>query len=244
MKEWYKDWFGSDEYLSLYSHRDDKDAEKLLELILSEINTINNASILDAACGAGRHSINLASKGYNVVGFDLSKTLLRIAKQDALKKNINVDLFCGDLRKIFLRKNFDLIINLFTSFGYFYSDEENFCFIRTAYHLLNKNCYYVLDFLNSNYIVNHLVPESVTEYDNKKIIERRRIEGNRVVKQIIIQNESTQSKYMESVRLYSKAEIVAEFGKIGFSLIKEIGDYDGSIFSSEKSNRLILFFRK
>ena len=62
MKEWYKDWFSSDEYLSLYPHRDDEDAEKLLELILTETNPVKNASVLDAACGAGRHSINLASK--------------------------------------------------------------------------------------------------------------------------------------------------------------------------------------
>ncbi len=244
MKEWYKDWFSSDEYLNLYPHRDDEDAEKLLELILTETNPVKNASVLDAACGAGRHSINLASRGYNVVGFDLSKSLLRLAKQDAYKKNVDVNLFCGDLRKISLHKKFDLILNLFTSFGYFPGDEENFSFVRAAYNLLNEKCFYVLDFLNSNYILNHLIPETVNEYENKKIIERRKIQGNRVVKQIIIQNGLTQNSYLESVQLYSKEKIVSEFEKIGFNLFKEFGDYDGSIFNAEKSQRLILFFQK
>lgn len=244
MNEWYKDWFSSDEYLNLYTHRDEEDAEKLLELILTETNPVKNASILDAACGAGRHSINLASRGYNVVGFDLSKSLLRMAKQVASKKNVDVDLFCGDLRLISLNKKFDLILNLFTSFGYFPNDEENFAFIRTAYNLLKEECFYVLDFLNSNYILNHLVPETVTEYENKKIIERRRIEGNRVLKQIIIQNGMSQDSYLESVQLYSKEKIVSEFEQIGFNLVKEFGDYDGNIFNAESSQRLILFFRK
>lgn len=244
MKEWYKDWFSSDEYLNLYSHRDDEDAEKLLELILTETNPVKNALVLDAACGAGRHSINLASRGYHVVGFDLSKSLLRRAKQDAYKKNVDVSLFCGDLRKISLNKKFDLILNLFTSFGYFPGDEENFSFVRTAYHLLNEKCFYLLDFLNSSYLLNHLIPETVKEFENKKIIERRRIQGNRVVKQIIIQNGITESSYLESVRLYSKEKIVSEFEQIGFNLVKEFGDYDGSIFNAEKSQRLILFFRK
>ena len=244
MKEWYKDWFSSDEYLNLYPHRDDEDAEKLLDLVLAETKPVRNASILDAACGAGRHSINLASRGYNVVGFDLSKSLLRLAKQDAFNKNVSVNLFCGDFRKISLNKKFDLILNLFTSFGYFLSDEENFSFVRTAYNLLNEKCFYVLDFLNANYLTNHLIHETVKELENKKIIERRKIQGNRVVKQILIQNDLTQSSYLESVQLYSKEKIVYEFEQIGFNLLLAFGDYSGSTFNADESQRLILFFQK
>lgn len=244
MKEWYQDWFASDEYLNLYAHRDDVDADKLLELILEETGPVEDASILDAACGAGRHAINLTVRGYNVIGFDLSKSLLQIAKQNSAKKNVKVDLFCADLRRISLNKKFDLVLNLFTSFGYFTNDKENFTFIRSAYQLLNDNSYYVLDFLNAKYIVNHLIPESVSVYEDKKITELRKIHENRVVKQIIIQNKSEERIYHESVQLYSKEEIITEFGKIGFTFIKNFGDYEGSTFDPEKSKRLILFFRK
>ena len=244
MKEWYKDWFSSDEYLNLYPHRDDEDADNLLDLILIETNPVKNASVLDAACGAGRHAINLVSRGYHVVGFDLSKSLLRVAKQDAFKKKVVVDLFCGDLRKISLNKKFDLILNLFTSFGYFLSDEENFSFVRSAYHMLNDNGFYVLDFLNSNYIRNNLILETVREFENKKVTEQRRIQVDRVVKQITIQNGLTKNSYAESVQLYSKEKIVSEFEKIGFNWCKEFGDYDGSIFDVDKSQRLILCFQK
>ncbi len=244
MKEWFKDWFSSEEYLSVYQHRNHEDAQKLLELIIRETKLSKDASILDAACGAGRHCINLALWGFNVTGFDLSKSLLKKAKSDAALQKIEIDLFCADIRKIYLCKKFDLILNLFTSFGYFNNDEENFCFVRTAYNLLNKNCYYVLDYLNANFVINNLVPETIKEAKNKKIVELRRIENGRVVKEITIQNGAKKNSYLESVQLYSKEKIIAEFEKIGFNFDKLFGDYEGSVFNENKSPRLILFFKR
>ncbi|PKL83297.1 MAG: class I SAM-dependent methyltransferase [Ignavibacteriae bacterium HGW-Ignavibacteriae-3] len=244
MNEWYKNWFSSDEYLSVYRHRDNEDAQKLINHILSETNIIKEGIVLDAACGAGRHSINLAKKGFHVVGFDLSKTLLNIGKSDAQSNNVSIDLFCGDLRNIKLKKKFDLIINLFTSFGYFNTDDENFSFIRTAYDLLNENCYYILDYFNPEYIRNNLVQESKREFGSKKITERRKIENERVIKEIIIQNGSALDSFFESVQLYSREKIIGEFEKIGYRCAKIFGDYTGSKFVQSESQRLILFFEK
>ncbi|MFH0735397.1 MAG: class I SAM-dependent methyltransferase [bacterium] len=76
---WYQDWFASDLYLQVYKHRDYKEAESFLLFMLKELNLAKNFTILDAACGAGRHCNFLSNMGYNAVGFDLSKTLLKIA---------------------------------------------------------------------------------------------------------------------------------------------------------------------
>lgn len=244
MNEWYKNWFSSDEYLSVYRHRDSEDAQKLISLILSETHLNEGASVLDAACGAGRHSISFASKGFRVAGFDLSKTLLHIGKSDARSQNVSVDFFCSDLRQVILKKKFDLIINLFTSFGYFNTDEENFSFIRTAYNLLNENCYYILDYFNPEYIRKNLVPESRRELGSKKIIELRKIENDRVIKEIIIQNDTASDSFFESVQLYSGEKIRSEFEKIGYRSAGVFGDYTGSKFVKSDSQRLILFFKK
>ena len=79
MSEWFKDWFASEEYLQVYSHRDEGEAKLLIEFILNKISIPENAVVLDAACGAGRHSKIFLEKNYKVFGFDLSKTLLKIA---------------------------------------------------------------------------------------------------------------------------------------------------------------------
>ena len=82
--EWYKDWFADERYLALYRHRNSAEAERALDLILKITAIPRNALILDLACGAGRHSIDLAKRGYTyVTGVDLSDTLIREAKLSA-----------------------------------------------------------------------------------------------------------------------------------------------------------------
>lgn len=243
-KEWFRDWFSSDEYLGVYSHRNNQDAKKFLELILERTNLSQDARILDAACGAGRHTIYLASKGFRVTGFDLSKTLLMKAKAGLNEKSLYADLFCADLRNVCLRPRFDLILNLFTSFGYFKSDEENFRFVKIAYNLLNENGVYILDYLNMNYLSENLIHKTIKVIGHKKITEQRKIEEGRVVKEILIENGEIKNSFFESVQLYSKEKIVNEFEKIGFSVKELFGDYTGLPFDENKSPRLILFFKK
>ena len=244
MSEWFKDWFASEEYLNVYRHRNKEDAKKILELILGNVKLKSGSKILDAACGAGRHSIYLAQRGFDVTGFDLSKTLLKKAKADSENKSLKLNLFCADLRRVCLSKKFDLIINLFTSFGYFDNDEENFIFPKIAFEHLETCGFYVLDYMNKNFVVSNLIPESRRKIDNKDVIEKRRIENNRVIKEIKIIKPGNEKRFEESVRLYNIDEITGKFEKIGFSIDKIFGNYDGSDFNYVTSQRLIVFFKK
>ncbi len=244
MEEWFRDWFSSEEYLQVYEHRDDEDAKKLLQLIHTNMNLERGAFILDAACGAGRHIVNLAEEGYNCFGFDLSKTLLKKASEDAAERYLKLNLFCADIRKVFLRRHFDLVMNLFTSFGYFKTDEENFRFAVSAFQMLKENGIYVLDFFNSNFVRKNLLSHSEKKVAGKTIIEKRSIKDERVVKEIIIKSDWGVSSFMESVKLYEKEKITGELLKIGFKLFSTYGDYDGSSYDAGKSPRLILFLTK
>ena len=124
-RDWFKDWFASEEYLTVYNHRDSEDAEQLSDLIIETIKPNTGAWILDAACGAGRHGLYFSSKGYNVFGFDLSNNLLLKAKSEARLRKLNINLVQADIRKVCFKKRFFAVLNLFTSFGYFETDEEN-----------------------------------------------------------------------------------------------------------------------
>ncbi len=124
----------------------------LVNLILSKVDLKLNAKVLDAACGAGRHAIKFAEKGFNVTAFDLSKTLLQIGIDEARNRNISIDFQNSDIRTFTSNFKFDLILSLFTSFGYFETDEENFIFPKNAYNMLNENGHYILDYLNKNFV--------------------------------------------------------------------------------------------
>lgn len=242
--KWYVDWFASEDYLSVYKHRNSEDASKLFNLIIKSVELRKNNKILDAACGAGRHSIAFAKSGYEVTAFDLSKTLLTIAKEEAKKNNLSIEFILSDLRTFCVHKNFDLIVNLFTSFGYFDSDSENFQFPKNAYKMLKNGGYYILDYLNKERLLNSIVPKSEKFIDGRKIIEERSLVNNRVVKKIIIQKEGNEKIFYESVKLYSKDDLIDQFAKIGYSVYKLFGDYLGTPFNNNISERCLIIFQK
>ncbi|MCL6495484.1 MAG: class I SAM-dependent methyltransferase, partial [Ignavibacterium sp.] len=101
-KDWFVDWFNTDEYLSVYKHRNEKDAECHIKFLLSKINLPSNASILDLACGSGRHSILLAKQGYYVTGVDLSDRLLKEAVKSAKAENLDIKFIKADMFWIFI----------------------------------------------------------------------------------------------------------------------------------------------
>ena len=242
--EWYKDWFNTDEYLLVYKHRDRSEAEILKNLVLKNVEREKVKLVLDMACGSGRHAISFAQAGFDVTAIDLSENLLNVAKSNAEKEKVNVDFILSDIRKFNPEKKFDLVLNLFTSLGYFEKDEENGEVIQKAFELMNSGGWFVLDYFNKNYILNNLIPITVENIAGKRITQTREIKNNRVEKNIIIRNGEKESHYLESVRLYSKDEVIKILERTGFEILKIFGDFDGSKFDANNSPRLIVFSKK
>lgn len=244
MNDWFKDWFDSDEYLIAYKHRDDDDAKKLVSLILNNIDRNAVADVLDLACGSGRHSILLAKEGYNVTGIDLSKNLLNIANKFASESNLKVNFIRSDLRHIKLKQQFDLVLNLFTSFGFFQSDNENSIIFRRAFELTRANGCFVFDFLNREFVIKNLIPYSVQDLGHSVIEQYREIISDRVVKKIIITSEGRAKEFIESVKLYSQDWLKTQLQINGFVISQNYGNYSGEIFSDVNSKRFIAICRK
>lgn len=244
MKDWFINWFNSEQYLDVYSHRDESDAKKIVDLIISTTNIKIGSSVLDAACGAGRHSIHFATLGYNVSAFDLSENLLKYASKSAEEKQLLINFFRSDIRTVELKKKYDLIVNLFTSFGYFDDDDDNFRFVKNAFNNLVPSGYYVLDYFNITQLKNSLIPFSVKQIGSKKIIEERKLIGNFVVKNITIEDDEAISNFKEKVKLYEVQFLREKLIEIGFKIYAEFGDYDGNRFSDLESSRIIIIAQK
>lgn len=243
-KNWFKDWFASEEYLTVYNHRDSLDAQNLADLIIKTINPSKSGYILDAACGAGRHDLYFASNGYKIIGFDLSKTLLNKCRDESIKMGLELGILQADIRQIVFKQKFIAVLNLFTSFGYFDTDEENFRFVKHSYDFLMDGGFYVLDYFNKDYLENNLVPKSERNVDGLLINEKRYFENSRVIKEIVLTKENKSKQFCESVRLYDKNFIVNEFRNIGFKAYKIFGDYNGGQYDEKLSPRLIIIFKK
>jgi len=241
---WYKDWFNSKNYLRVYSHRNQEEAERLVDLIARILNLPANSSVLDMACGAGRHAVTFAKMGYKVTAVDLSHLLISEAKKNADQEGVELDFVLSDILEFETNKKFDLTVNLFTSIGYFDNDEENYAVIKKAYNLLKSGGYFVLDYFNKEFLLKNLIPMTVFSENGLKIIQNRSIEGTRIVKKITIANNDSSEEFNESVRLYSFEEIINYIKKAGFTIVKQYGDYFGNNFESESSPRLIIFAMK
>ena len=241
---WYKDWFADERYLALYRHRNSEEASKALDLIESCAEISKDSAILDLACGAGRHSINLAKRGYkNITGIDLSPTLIREAKKNAEAEGVRVDFKEQDMRQI--SGSYDLIINLFTSFGYFSTDTENEEVIVGVGQCLKPSGYFVLDFFNNLMVCNTLSPHDETVLVSGEKVELfREIRNGRVVKKIIIHSEGGSKEFHESVRLFELQDFEKMFMNAGLTIKRKFGDYNGTQFDEGSSPRLILVAQK
>ena len=244
MSEWFEDWFSTEEYLYVYRHRNNDDAVDLFNLILKNIEIEPGAKVLDLACGAGRHSILFAKNGYDVTSVDLSENLLNVARKSAEELMLNINIIKSDLRLLNLADRFQLIINLFTSFGYFEQDYENEKIIKIVEQQLNENAYFVLDFFNVVHLKKNLIPISYDKVEEAIIRQERTFDQDRIVKKITVIKKNSERIYFESVRAYSKSELSRMILKNGLKIIKIFGDYSGNAFDEDNSSRIIIIAQK
>lgn len=241
---WFETWFNHPLYLQVYSHRDDADAKKLLNLVLPQTGLSPSSNVLDLACGAGRHAILLAELGFHVTGLDLAENLLAVARKDAENKSLKIDFSRGDMRYFHFPKPFQGIFNLFTSFGYFDDDRENFSVFKTVADHLEPGGVFVFDYLNGPFIRWNLVPQDEKMVNGTRIFQQRRIEGNTVKKRVLLEHKDLgKLEFEESVKLYDPSLIERVLLTFNLKVVYTAGDFDGSQLS-EQSPRMILVARK
>jgi SAM-dependent methyltransferase len=241
MENWYQEHFNED-YLSIYKHRNDDLAHKELTQLMKFVPTTKGQSLLDLCCGNGRHSRWFAKQGFHVTGVDLSPALLKEAQKKEYAKDIHYVRL--DMRELYYKDDFDVVVNLFTSFGYFKEDEQNKKVLANAYHALKTNGYFVFDYLNPSFLENHLVPFSKDVIDDLSILQYRMIINNTVVKKIKVEDNGALREYEERVKLYERQKLDAMLEEVGFTILHTFGDYDGSRYERNDSSRLIYICQK
>lgn len=239
---WYRQWFADELYTHLYAHRDVDEARVAVDLFQQVTGVPKDAVVLDLACGTGRHTFELARRGYRVLAADLSPTLLAVAKRKTQKYATTLRLLRADMRQLPLYAACDAVVQLFTAFGYFASDEENASVLAEVCASLRPGGWYMLDFLNADELRHSLLPYSRQQLDGIVVEQFRSIEHGRVEKRIVVHGAGERREFRESVRLFTLQDFHRMFRQAGFSDPLVFGDYAGAAFSAS-SPRCIMFAR-
>ena len=221
MTEWFEESFG-EEYLQLYPHRDDEDARRAVDLV-GAVVPLAGRRVLDLACGPGRHAAQLVVQGARVTGLDLSEALLARARA---RLGGRVALVRGDMRCLpFRDRTFDVVVNLFTSFGYFSDDTQQQAVVNEAARTVVTGGCFVLDYFNAALVRSGLVPEEQKTMGNQQVRIARKIssDGRFVVKEM---KPEKGRGLVERVRLLSPADLEGFLGAAGLSIRQRFGAYD------------------
>lgn len=234
MTEWFEEWFG-EEYLRLYPHRDDADAERAVALICRTIGLQPGWRVLDVACGAGRHARAFAGAGARCFGLDLSLTLLRLARQVTAAPLVRADMRVLPIRP----RSMDLTVNLFTSFGYFERDAEHTAALEEMISTLRPGGWFVIDFLNPVTVRRRLVPEETVELPGRTFQVSRSVspDGRYVCKSI---RAPQGRRYVERVRLFEPHQISNMLEAAGVSVRYRFGDYDASPLTPDAARTILV----
>jgi len=235
----YKSWFDTPYYHILYKNRDYKEAEMFTKELMEFIKLPSNSKILDLACGEGRHSINLNKMGYDVTGVDLS---VKNIKNASKYESENLKFKVHDMRKP-LDQKFDLIVNLFTSFGYFDDFNDNLKTLDSIKSSLNEDGLAVIDFLNINYVKNNLINENIEEIDGIKFHLNRSIKNGFLIKKISFKHELNEYNFEEKVRSLDLIDFKSMFKQSNIEILHIFGDYKLTSFDENNSKRLIFILK-
>ncbi|MBI4947691.1 MAG: class I SAM-dependent methyltransferase [Bacteroidetes bacterium] len=241
MTKWIEDWFGSEYYSLLYKHRGCDEAKLFLDNLFKFLKIPSGNSILDCGCGKGRHSIYLNEKGFQVTGIDISENSIIEAKTSEKE---NLSFYVHDMRNLFRINYYDVVLNLFTSFGYFEKDYENNKAIKSTASALKKNGWFVLDFMNVKKEIKALIAQEKCRIDEVDFEIRRYAEKKSIIKEICFLDKGKSYSYKEKVKSYRRKDLETFFIQNKLELVYLFGDYHLAPFSEETSERLILIGRK
>lgn len=233
--EWFSTWFDSPLYHLLYKKRDQTEANDFLDLLIERLGIQRGAKILDLGCGRGRFAKYLGSKGFDVLGIDLSKNSIQYAKRF---EHSNLHFEVHDMRDSLADRKFQYVFNLFTSFGYFSTEDEDIAVLTSVRESIPHNGTLVIDFINGEKAEQNLIKEEDVKIDDLKFHITRWIENGRIYKQIEVNNQ----QFREEVKLLSLEQFQDYASKTGFQLTDIYGDYRLRAYNKTESDRLIMVF--
>jgi SAM-dependent methyltransferase len=216
-----------------------------IEMIIS-LTKITGNSVLDLCCGPGRYCTQLAKAGYQVTGVDLTGFLLDKARARAAAAKVVVDWQQADMREFNQPESFDLVLNMFTSFGYFADPEDDQQVLTNIYHSLKPGGVCLIDVLGKERLARILQPTTSENLpDGSQLIQNHEIfaDWTMIRNEWILIRDGVAKSFKFEHRIYSGQELKDRLRLAGFNQIELYGNLEGDQYGPA-AQRLVAVGRK
>ncbi|MGL4986846.1 MAG: class I SAM-dependent methyltransferase [Treponemataceae bacterium] len=246
-----KEWFENENFWLeygpvMFDSRRWAEAETVAKSVCKIAGLIKGSHVLDAGCGPGRISVELALQGLDVTGVDLIQPLLDAAAQTARDEDVFVNFVQADLREYTTQTVFDAAVSLYTSFGYCESIEDDMKILKQIAACLKDGGWFILETLGREIAVRDFTDGEWFERAGKIVLTEFSVEGaweGLRSKWILIDKNGNRTEHEFVQRLYSAIELRRIMLACGFSSVEIYGDFDFSQYN-EKARTMVLVGRK
>lgn len=203
---------------------------KEVDFVVAQLGLSPGAQVLDVGCGPGRHAIELARRGYEVVGIDPAPAMIVVAQARAAEMGVSVDFRQVSGESFVAERPFDAALCLFTTLGQISEAGENSGLVRRVYDALRPGGGFVVEVPQRDWVVQHLKSEERFGDDQRYTAVKRWFDGaeNTVTEVFDVVSPESGQSYLLRYRLYSQAELMALLRRTGFSALVSFGDYAGN----------------
>lgn len=240
-KEWFETWFDTHYYHLLYCERDHEEAKAFIHALANEVHLPKGVKVLDLACGKGRHAVTLHNLGLDVTGVDLSSKSIQEANKYATS---GLEFIVHDMREPIKKKQYFAVFNLFTSFGYFESLEENLKVLNSVHSMLEEGGYFILDFMNSLKVIHDLVPNETKVIEGIAFKIERKYNQTHITKNICFTDNDKDYHFEERVQALTPSDFYTLLKRTNFKVLNTFGDHNLSAFDENTSDRFIIVAQK
>lgn len=213
-----------------------------IDFVLSQLSLSPGARLLDVGCGPGRHSVELAQRGYDVVGIDPAPAMIAAARARAAKAGVSPDFRQVSGESFVANEEFDAAICLFTTLGQVSEKGDNSRLVERVYQALRPGGSFIVEVPQRAQAVKNLKPTDRFEGPERYTVVTRYFDpkDNSVTEEFEVVSPEETQHYLLRYRLYSRAELTDLLQKAGFSLVAAYGNYDGASLSYESPIMLLL----
>jgi SAM-dependent methyltransferase len=213
-----------------------------VEHIIAMLKLKPGAEICDLCCGVGRHSLELARRGFRVTSVDRTMHYLEQAREKAVSEGLDIEFIHEDARNFRRPEAFDAAINLFTSFGYFEQQHENMAMLENIHASLKSSGKLLMELMGKEVLARLFQERDWRQEDDAILLEERKVGKNweYIESRWILFKDG--KKYEQTIypKLYSAVELYEMLNRCGFTSMETFGGLDGSPYDQNANQLTIL----